>query len=115
MDVEPHDNADLNELRRRIRTERKAKQRDRYRVVLLALEGLTRMFHQGSLRWIWPPSEVEVFAAGGDWLRLARKTPVPPEVIRVVRWSGGGRLRPPAGDQPGRDPAEERLQRVGAR
>ena len=41
MDVEPHDRADLNELRRWIRTERKAKQRDRYRVVLLALEGLT--------------------------------------------------------------------------
>ena len=41
MDVEPHDSADLNELRRWIRTERKAKQRDRYRVVLLALEGLT--------------------------------------------------------------------------
>ena len=41
MDEKPHDSADLNELRRWIRTERKAKQRDRYRVVLLALEGLT--------------------------------------------------------------------------
>jgi transposase len=41
MDVAPHQFSDLDELRRRIRREANAKQRDRYRVVLLALEGKT--------------------------------------------------------------------------
>lgn len=41
MNVEPHDSDDLQELRRRIRKEPNAKQRDRYRAVLLALEGQT--------------------------------------------------------------------------
>jgi len=41
MDVTPHDLGDLVELRRRIRTESNAKQRDRYRAVLMALEGET--------------------------------------------------------------------------
>jgi len=39
MNVEPHQLTDLKELRRRIRKEVNAKQRDRYRAVLLALEG----------------------------------------------------------------------------
>lgn len=39
MDVEPHSQEDLQQLRRRIRKEGHAKQRDRYRAVLLALEG----------------------------------------------------------------------------
>lgn len=39
MNVEPRDVEDLQELRRRVRTEANAKQRDRYRAVLLALEG----------------------------------------------------------------------------
>ena len=39
MHVDLHDPEDLAALRRRIRQERNAKQRDRYRAVLLALEG----------------------------------------------------------------------------
>jgi transposase len=39
MNVEPRDVADLKELRRRVRKESDAKQRDRYRAVLLALQG----------------------------------------------------------------------------
>lgn len=41
MDVTPHQLTDLDELRRRIRREANAKQRDRWRAVLLALEGKT--------------------------------------------------------------------------
>jgi len=41
MNVEPHQLTDLKELRRRIRKEANAKQRDRWRAVLLALEGKT--------------------------------------------------------------------------
>lgn len=41
MDVTPHHLGDPGELRRRIRCETNAKQRDRYRVVWLALEGHT--------------------------------------------------------------------------
>lgn len=41
MNVEPHQLTDLKELRRRIRKEANAKQRDRWRAVLLALEGNT--------------------------------------------------------------------------
>lgn len=41
MDVTPHQLADLDELRRRVRQEANAKQRDRWRAVLLALEGRT--------------------------------------------------------------------------
>jgi len=39
MDVTAHQLSDLDELRRRIRKEANAKQRDRWRAVLLALEG----------------------------------------------------------------------------
>ena len=39
MNISPHQRSDLDELRRRIRRESNAKQRDRYRAVLLALEG----------------------------------------------------------------------------
>ena len=39
MDVTPHQADDLEQLRQMIRQERGAKQRDRYRAVLLALEG----------------------------------------------------------------------------
>jgi len=41
MNVTPHQPTDLNELRKRIRQEADAKQRDRWRAVLLALEGKT--------------------------------------------------------------------------
>lgn len=41
MNVEPHQLTDLKELRKRIRKEPNAKQRDRWRAVLLALEGKT--------------------------------------------------------------------------
>jgi transposase len=41
MNVQPHQLTDLKELRRRIRKEANAKQRDRWRAVLLALEGKT--------------------------------------------------------------------------
>ena len=41
MHVTPHQLTDLDELRRRIRREANAKQRDRWRAVLLALEGHT--------------------------------------------------------------------------
>jgi transposase len=41
MNVDPHHLTDVEELRRRIRQERNAKQRDRWRTVLLALEGET--------------------------------------------------------------------------
>jgi len=41
MDVTPHQVTDWDELRRRIRQEANAKQRDRFRAVLLALEGKT--------------------------------------------------------------------------
>jgi len=41
MNIVPHQLADLDELRRRIRQETNAKQRDRWRAVLLALEGKT--------------------------------------------------------------------------
>lgn len=41
MDVSPHSLTDLDELRKRIRQESNAKQRDRWRAVLLALDGLT--------------------------------------------------------------------------
>ena len=41
MDVAPHNSGDMGRLRQLVRTERNAKQRDRYRSVLLALEGLT--------------------------------------------------------------------------
>lgn len=40
MDVLPHSPDDLKELSTRIRKEKDARQRDRYRVVLLALQGL---------------------------------------------------------------------------
>ena len=39
MEVHPHNAQDLVELHQRIRREKNAKQRDRYRVVLLALQG----------------------------------------------------------------------------
>ena len=41
MNISPHHHTDLEELRRRIRQETNAKQRDRWRAVLLALEGQT--------------------------------------------------------------------------
>jgi len=41
MNVAPHSPDDLAQLQKRVRKEPKAKQRDRYRVVLLALQGLT--------------------------------------------------------------------------
>lgn len=41
MDVTAHHTNDIDELRRRIRNTTNAKQRDRYRVVLLAIQGLT--------------------------------------------------------------------------
>ena len=41
MNVAPHSSGDLAQLQKRVRKEGNAKQRDRYRVVLLALEGLT--------------------------------------------------------------------------
>jgi putative transposase len=41
MDVKAHCSQDLEDLRQRIRTERNAKQRDRYRAVQLALTGQT--------------------------------------------------------------------------
>jgi transposase len=41
MNITPHHLTDLDELRRRIRQEANAKQRDRWRAVLLALEGKT--------------------------------------------------------------------------
>lgn len=41
MDVNPHCSQDLEKLRERIRQERNAKQRDRYRAVQLALKGQT--------------------------------------------------------------------------
>jgi Homeodomain-like domain-containing protein len=41
MNVTPHDLTDLGELRRRIRQEANAKQRDRYRAVLLAMDDKT--------------------------------------------------------------------------
>ena len=41
MHVTPHCPGDLAQLQKRVRREGNAKQRDRYRVVLLALEGLT--------------------------------------------------------------------------
>jgi len=41
MDVTAHHPKDIDELNRRIRLTRNAKQRDRYRVVLLAIQGLT--------------------------------------------------------------------------
>jgi len=41
MNITPHQLTDLDELRRRIRQEADAKQRDRWRAVLLALEGKT--------------------------------------------------------------------------
>lgn len=41
MDVKPHCSKELGELLKRIRKERDAKQRDRYRAVLLALKGQT--------------------------------------------------------------------------
>ncbi len=41
MNVTPHDLGDVQELRQRVRKETNAKQRDRYRCVLLALNGKT--------------------------------------------------------------------------
>jgi transposase len=41
MDVKPYRSKDLEELRKRIRKERNARQRDRYRAVRFALEGQT--------------------------------------------------------------------------
>lgn len=41
MNIAPHQLTDLGELRRRIHTEANAKQRDRWRALLLALEGQT--------------------------------------------------------------------------
>ncbi len=41
MDVRPRKRGDRQELRRRAARERDARQRDRYRMVLLALEGHT--------------------------------------------------------------------------
>jgi transposase len=41
MDVKSHCSKDLEELRKRIRKERNAKQRDRYRAIQLALKGQT--------------------------------------------------------------------------
>jgi transposase len=61
MNVTPHQLSDLDELRRRIRQEADAKQRDRWRVVLLALEGKTTQEIQDKLersknfvqRWVY--------------------------------------------------------------
>ena len=51
MHVRAHDPEDLEVLRRRIRGETNAKQRDRYRAVLLALEGaLTRQIQKALAR-----------------------------------------------------------------
>ena len=61
MNIEPHELKDLEELSRRIRTEKLAKQRDRYRAVLLALQGATTIAIQAKLdrsknfvqRWVY--------------------------------------------------------------
>jgi transposase len=61
MNVTPHQLNDIDELRRRVRKETNAKQRDRYRVVLLALEGkmepdIRRMLHRSRgfiQRWVY--------------------------------------------------------------
>ena len=61
MNIEPRDVEDVKELRRRIRKEADAKQRDRYRAVLLALEGATTSEIQEKLarsknfvqRWVY--------------------------------------------------------------
>jgi transposase len=61
MNVTPHHLDDIDELRRRIRKESNAKQRDRYRAVVLALEGkmerdIRRMLHRSRgfiQRWVY--------------------------------------------------------------
>lgn len=83
MDVSLHDRKDLSRLRRRVRHETNAKQRDRYRVVLLALEGKTepeirwrtdrsRGFIQ---RWVYAYRE-----AGLDGLKVRKPPGKPPKL-----------------------------------
>jgi transposase len=83
MDVSLHDRNDLDRLRRGVRQEANAKQRDRYRVVLLALEGKTepeirlrtdrsRGFIQ---RWVYAYRE-----AGLDGLKVRKPPGKPPKL-----------------------------------
>jgi transposase len=83
MDVTLHDRKDLSRLRRCVQKEANAKQRDRYRVVLLALEGKTepeirlrtdrsRGFIQ---RWVYAYRE-----AGLDGLKVRKPPGKPPKL-----------------------------------
>jgi len=77
MNIEPHCAEDLDELRRRIQKEKNAKQRDRYRAVLLALGGSTTSEIQAKLdrsknfvqRWAY------AYRDGGLKAVRARKQP----------------------------------------
>jgi transposase len=85
MNIEPRDVEDCQELRRRIRTEPNAKQRDRYRAVLLALEGETTAVIQEKLdrsknfvqRWAYAYRE-----AGLEGVRAKKPPGIAPKLPR---------------------------------
>lgn len=85
MNVEPRDIEDLQELRRRIRTEANAKQRDRYRAVLLALEGGATAAIQEKLarsknfvqRWVYAYRD-----AGLEGVRAKKPPGIAPKLLR---------------------------------
>ena len=85
MDVTPHELTDLDKLRRRIRKEANAKQRDRWRAVLLALEGKTTAEIMDKLgrsknfvqRWVYFYRD-----CGLERIRPLKQTGQPPKLPR---------------------------------
>lgn len=85
MNVTPHQPEDLRELRRRIRCETNAKQRDRYRAVLLALEGRLTAVIMDKLarsknfvqRWVYVYRDV-----GLEAVRAAKPPGITPKLPR---------------------------------
>ena len=96
MNVTPHQLADLDELRRRIRTEANAKQRDRYRAVLLALEGQTTPAIMDKLdrsknfvqRWVYVYRD-----AGLKAVRATKPPGITPKLPRTEEQSFLNRIR----------------------
>jgi transposase len=85
MNVTPHQPEDLRELRQRIRRETNAKQRDRYRAVLLALEGQPTVVIMDKLarsknfiqRWVYAYRDT-----GLEAVRAAKSPGITPKLPR---------------------------------
>lgn len=95
MNVKPHYPDDLEQLRHRSRQEREAKQRDRYRAVLLALEG-----HQAPAI-AWTPGRSRGFVQ--RWVYVYRDRGL--EAIIAKRQTG----RPPNSPTTEEEPFKERF------